>query len=54
MNAMQLSFANADRDRLGSEPALFELSPRHHSVLSSGDLGNRGVGSVAFCAHMDA
>jgi hypothetical protein len=54
MHTLQLSFANPNRDRFGSQPARFELPPRHHSVLPSGELGHRRIGGVAFCIHMDA
>lgn len=54
MHAEQLSFAHADRDRLRSQPRLFELPPREYAVLRSGDLGGPSVWRVPFCPHMDA
>lgn len=54
VHAEQLSFADADRDRLRAKSRLFELSPRENSILRSGDLGDRSVWRVTFCVHMDA
>jgi hypothetical protein len=54
VDPVQLSFADANRDRLGSESTAFELPPRHHPMLPSGYLSRQRIGSVAFCVHMDA
>jgi hypothetical protein len=54
MYAEQLSFANADRDRLRAKSRRFELPSRKNTMLRSGDLGDASVWRVTFCAHMDA
>jgi len=53
-DAIQLPFANANRDRLGAEAAAFELPPRHDAVLPRCDFRYLDIRCVAFCAHMDA
>jgi hypothetical protein len=52
--AVQLAFADADRDRFGSQAAIFELAPRDHAMLTSGDFRGRPIGRVEFCVHMAA
>ena len=54
MHALQLPFANADRDRFVAEPRLFYLPPSHHPVLPSAGPGKPRIGTVTFCVHMDA
>jgi len=54
VDAVQLPFANADRDRLGSKTSGFELLSRHHPVLPCGHSGRPSVWRVEFCVHMDA
>jgi hypothetical protein len=54
VDAIQLSFANTNRDRLGAQPTFLKLPPRHYAVLPRGDPRDLSVGCVAFCAHMDA
>jgi hypothetical protein len=36
VDAVQLAFADADRDRFGPQSTIFELVPGDHAVLTSG------------------
>jgi hypothetical protein len=54
VDAIQLTFANADRDRFGAKTALFELPASDRTVLACRDSRGHPVGRVAFWVHTDA